>query len=69
MFLMRAPSCAAKRGNIRMKRTLLVMAALAGLVGGQARADTVVGITLSGGGISGNIVISYGAATDSNYPG
>ena len=54
-----------------MKRTLLAMAAAAGRtgVGGQARADTVVGITLSGGGISGNIVISYGAATDSSYPG
>jgi PEP-CTERM motif len=52
-----------------MKRTLLAMAALTGLAVGQARADTVVGITLSGAGISGNIVISYGAATDSKYPG
>jgi len=51
-----------------MKRTLLVIAALAGLAAGQAHANTV-GIQLSGAGISGTVVVSYGAATDSKYPG
>lgn len=51
-----------------MKRIYLALTALAGLAVGQAYADTVVGIQLSGGGISGTVVLSYGAATDSLYP-
>ena len=64
---MRGPSCAAKRGNIRMKRTLLAMAVLAATATVEARAD-VAGIQLSGGGISATIIISYGPGTDSTYP-
>lgn len=52
-----------------MKRTHFAMAALATMAVGQAHADTVVGIKLGGGGISGTIVLAYGAASDSKYPG
>ena len=53
------------KGDIQMKRTLLVMAALAGLAAGQAHANTV-GIQLSGAGIVGTVrsVLTV-AATDS----
>jgi PEP-CTERM motif len=53
-----------------MKRTYWLASALAGLaLAGQAHADTTVGIKLSGGGISGTVVVSYGATADSKYPG
>jgi hypothetical protein len=45
------------------------MAALAAMAVGQAHADTVVGIKLGGGGISGTVVLAYGTASDSKYPG
>jgi hypothetical protein len=44
------------------------MAALAAMATVEVRAD-VVGIQLGGGGISGTIVLSYGPASDSKYPG
>jgi PEP-CTERM motif len=52
-----------------MKRILLAVAALAATATVGARAD-VVGIQLGGaGGISGTVVMSYGAASDTKYPG
>ena len=53
-----------------MKRTLLAVAALAGVAVGQAHAG-VVGIQLGGPGtgISGFVVLSYGPASDFKYPG
>jgi hypothetical protein len=54
-----------------MKKTCWAgVAALAGMaLVGQAHADTV-GIKLGGaGGISGTVVLSYGPASDSKYPG
>jgi hypothetical protein len=54
-----------------MKRTLSAIAALAGMaLVGQAHAD-VVGIKIGGPGtgISGFVVLSYGPASDSKYPG
>jgi hypothetical protein len=60
-------SCA-KQGNVQMKRILLALAALAATATVGARAD-VVGIQLGGAGISGTVVLSYGPASDSKYPG
>jgi hypothetical protein len=54
-----------------MRKTHWIMAALAGMaLAGQARANTV-GIKLggAGAGISGTVVLSYGPASDSKYPG
>jgi hypothetical protein len=52
-----------------MKRTCLALAALAATATVGARAD-VVGVKLGGaGGISGTIVLTYGPASDSKYPG
>jgi hypothetical protein len=51
-----------------MKRILLAVAALAATATVEARAD-VAGIKLGGGGISGTIVLTYGPASDSKYPG
>jgi hypothetical protein len=52
-----------------MKRIGLAMATLAAMATVEARAD-VVGIQLGGaGGISGTVVISYGTASDTKYPG
>lgn len=45
-----------------------MIATVAAMAIGEARADTIAGIALSGGGITGTIVLSYGAATDSTYP-
>ena len=53
-----------------MKKTHLAVAALTGLMAamaGQARATTV-GINFSGPGVSGALVLTYGAATDAKYP-
>jgi len=52
-----------------MKKTLLAMSALAGMVGalaGQAQATTA-DIHFSGGGVSGALVLTYGTATDGKY--
>jgi hypothetical protein len=51
-----------------MKRICLAMAALAAMASVEARAG-VVGIKFSGGGVSGTVVLAYGPATDSTYPG
>jgi hypothetical protein len=53
-----------------MKKTHLTVAALAGLISGmasQARATTV-SVSFSGPGVSGALVLTYGAATDAKYP-
>ena len=53
-----------------MKKTHLAMAALTGLMtamAGQARATTV-DVTFSGPGVSGALVLTYGAAADAKYP-
>jgi PEP-CTERM motif len=55
------------KAEIEMKRTLLAMAALAGMAVGQASAATTP-IYFSGPGVSGTLVITYGPATDLNYP-
>ena len=52
-----------------MKRTHLALAALTGLmvaVAGQARA-TIANINITGPGVSGSIVLTYGTATDATY--
>jgi hypothetical protein len=70
-FSSSAASCRApKQGNVQMKRILLALAALAATATVGARAD-VVGIQLGGAGtgISGTVVLSYGPASDSKYPG
>ena len=50
-----------------MKRTLLAMTALAGSATGRAHAATSP-IYLSGAGITGTLLITFGPATDSTYP-
>ncbi len=53
-----------------MKKTHLAVAAVAGLVSAmasQARATTV-DVNFSGPGVSGALVLTYGAATDAKYP-
>ena len=53
-----------------MRKTCLAMAALAGLtaaLAGQAQAATV-NVNFNGPGVSGSLVLTYGAATDKNYP-
>jgi hypothetical protein len=53
-----------------MKKTQWAMAALTGLMAamaGQARATTV-GVNFGGPGVSGALVLTYGAATDAKYP-
>ena len=62
MLLVRGSLCAHSKGDIQMKRALFAVAAFSGLAVGQAHANTV-GIQLSGAGISGTVVVSYGTAT------
>ena len=53
-----------------MRKTCLAMAALAGLtaaLAGQTQAATV-NVNFNGPGVSGSLVLTYGAATDKNYP-
>src|SRR6478736_4858997 len=50
-------------GGRSMRKTCLAMAALAG----QAQA-AAVNVSFSGPGVSGSLVLTYGAATDKNYP-
>lgn len=57
-----------QRGSVQMRKTYWFVAALAAMAASGARAD-VVGIKLGGGAISGTVVLSYGAASDSKYPG
>jgi hypothetical protein len=67
VFLTRAPLWAELKGNIRMKKTHWVIAALAG-VALVSRADAAsVPIHFSGPGVSGSLVVTFGSATDAKY--
>jgi hypothetical protein len=61
-------SAPAPSGGVMIKKTLLAMAAITGVMAAAQAHAATVDVQLTGPGVSGALVLTYGAATDAKYP-